>query len=364
VTALTSDYEALMGKRHSALFDVSAISGAAVSPLMGSATRQAYRVLFTFTNIRLGVWLPHPAVVRDARELLSRPATDDRRGPLIRQWRGKDAGSDKDRRWAYRPLLLLLWYLAPHLLWDRDQDTNHRREVRLWAHVLDLRVRNRRAGGLWLRVLQPTLGLLFAEAFGKLSFRSTWMYVTDGGHYDNLGLVEALHRGADRIVVLDASGDQVNTWSTLGSAIALARSDTGVQVTLNPSVMWKPGLAAGQVSHPWAAGTFTRPPHAAGPGGPAEGRSWVCKLGWWDGAPWDVLAYASGHSTFPCDGTLQQLYDVAEFEAYHQLGAASAAGAAQDCDPPLQQVAAAAVAAQLSAPPRQQEEHVTQGAER
>jgi len=73
------------------------------------------------------------------------------------------------------------WYLAPHPLWDRDQDRNHRREVRLWAHVLDLRARDRRAGGLWLRVLQPTLGLLFAEAFGKLSFRSTWMYVTDGG---------------------------------------------------------------------------------------------------------------------------------------------------------------------------------------
>src|SRR5262249_49661451 len=46
VTALTSDYEALMGERHCALFDVSAISGAAVSPLMGSATRQAYRILF------------------------------------------------------------------------------------------------------------------------------------------------------------------------------------------------------------------------------------------------------------------------------------------------------------------------------
>ena len=105
-------------------------------------------------------------------------------------------------------------------------------------------------GAIWLRVLQPTLGLLCAEAFGKLSFRSTWMYVTDGGHYDNLGLVEALRRGANRIVVLDASGDQVNTWSTLGGTIALARSDAGVQVTLNPTTMWTPGLAAGQVSRP------------------------------------------------------------------------------------------------------------------
>ena len=65
--ALTSDYEALVGQRRSTLFDISAISGAAVSPLMGSATRQAYRILLTATNVRLGVWLPHPALVREAR---------------------------------------------------------------------------------------------------------------------------------------------------------------------------------------------------------------------------------------------------------------------------------------------------------
>ena len=318
-TAGTSDYEALMGKRHCGLFDVSAISGAAVSPLMGSATRQAYRILFTFTNIRLGVWMPHPTLVDRARKVLDHPPA---------------AGSD--RRWTNRPLLLLLWYLMPHPLWDRRADRNEEREARIWAHVLGLQIRNRFAGALWLRLLQPTLGLLCAEAFGKLSFRSTWMYVTDGGHYDNLGLVEALHRGANRIVVLDASGDKVDTWSTLGSAIALARSDAGAQITLNPSTMWTTGLEAGQVRHPWVSGTFTRPPYCL----PAEGRIWVCKLGWWDGAPWDVLAYAKGHSTFPCDGTLQQLYDVAEFDAYHQLGAASAAGATEYCDPPLKLEAA------------------------
>src|SRR5258708_28718255 len=47
-----------VGQRRSILFDISAISGAAVSPLMGSATRQAYRILLTATNVRLGVWLP------------------------------------------------------------------------------------------------------------------------------------------------------------------------------------------------------------------------------------------------------------------------------------------------------------------
>ena len=75
---------------------------------MGSATRQAYRILFTFTNIRLGVWLPHPALVHGARQVI-----DDT--PV----------ADKDGRWTNRPLLLLLWYLMPHPLWDRQADRNH-----------------------------------------------------------------------------------------------------------------------------------------------------------------------------------------------------------------------------------------------
>ena len=319
--ALTSDYEALVGQRRSTLFDISAISGAAVSPLMGSATRQAYRILLTATNVRLGVWLPHPALVREARSRLNQQATGIPGRP--------------DRRWARRPLLLLLWYLSPHPLWDRKADLNADREARLWAHVLDLRLRGKLTGELWYRLMQPTAGLLWSEAAGHLSYRDTWMYVTDGGHYDNLGLVEALRRGAQHIVVLDASGDKADTWFTLGGSIALARSDAGVDIVLNPSTMIEGGrgLAPGQVVHPWAFGTFTRP--AGAHGLPEQGDIWVCKLGWWSGAPWDVLAYAKDHSTYPCDSTLEQLYDAAEFEAYHELGGATVLAAAKDCMPPL-----------------------------
>ena len=321
VQALTSDYEALVGQRRSTLFDISAISGAAVSPLMGSATRQAYRILFTATNIRLGVWLPHPALVRAARNQINQRAAGETGRP--------------DRRWTRRPLLLLLWYFSPHPLWDRQADRNADREARLWAHVLDLRLRGKLTGGLWYRLMQPTAGLLWSEAVGHLSYRDTWMYVTDGGHYDNLGLVEALRRGARHIVVLDASGDRTDTWFTLGGAIALARSDAGVNIVLDPTTMVEGGngLKPGQVVRPWAYGTFTR---SAGEHEPPEhGDIWVCKLGWWSGAPWDVLAYAKGHSTYPCDSTLEQLYDAAEFEAYHQLGGATVLAAAKECTPPL-----------------------------
>ena len=384
VEANTADYEYLLGHTRFTLFDVVAISGAAFSPLMGRATRSAYRIVFTLTNLRLGVWMPHPDVVRRAREYLDKSPED----------RARDL--QQDRRWARRTFLLPLWYVSQHQKeWGERQQ---KREDRLWAHVLDLRVNSTKCRGprrtllrlkaavCW-RVMQPTLGMLWAEAGGHTSYRATWINVTDGGHYDNLGLVEALQRGAKNVVVFDASGDHTDTWSTLGGAMALARTDAGVEIDLNPTTMVRsngkaPSLGQGQVLRPWARGTFTRmaaapvqgdgahagsngdgnvTPSADGhaqPDGPApqpvgalsqangqgadreppgDGNIWVCKLGWWDQAPWDVRAYAAGHSTYPCDSTLQQLYDGAEFEAYHELGysAVRAAAAAEGGGLPL-----------------------------
>ena len=58
------------------------ISGAAVSPLMGSATRQAYRIALTAANIRLGVRTPDPEVVRAARQRITEQGAPRWKGSL------------------------------------------------------------------------------------------------------------------------------------------------------------------------------------------------------------------------------------------------------------------------------------------
>ena len=331
VQARTADYEALVGPRRFTLFDVSAISGAAFSPLMGTATQQAYRILFTATNLRLGVWLPHPAVVDAAARELERQ---------------NQPGNRADRWW--HAVGLLLWYIVPHPAWRNRDEKPGGREARLWAYVLRLRRDGTGAeqffGGLLYHLLQPTLGMLYAEAAGHTSYRDTWMCVTDGGHYDNLGLVEALHRapalGITHILVLDASGDKADTWSTLGGSIALARSDAETDIEINPLTMITPAdggdprapkLGSGQVVCPWVSGTFRQAPAGAGP----DRTIVVCKLGWWTGAPWDVRAYAAGHPAYPADSTLEQLYDSAEFDAYRELGASSVTLAMQGLASPV-----------------------------
>jgi hypothetical protein len=311
VKAHTTDYEALIGRRRCTLFDLAAISGLAFPPLTGSLTLRAFRVLFALTGLRLGVWLPHPAVVAAAHQELDRQMRTDARPD---QW--------------WHAVWLLLWYLLPHPPWQQQGEKSGGREARLWAYVLKLRRNNTRfqqfLGGLLYRALQPTLGILCAEAAGRTSYRGTWMCVTDGGHYDNLGLVEALHRapefGITNLLVLDASGDRADTWSTLGRAIALAGADARSPIELDPTAMVRGGrdLAPGQLVRPWAHGRFLRPQASQ------SGDIWVCKLGWWTGAPWDVVAYAKQNPSYPSSNPAEQLlYDVTEFDAYRQLGSAT-----------------------------------------
>jgi hypothetical protein len=329
--ASTHDMELIADPDRMTLFDIVALSGAAVSPLMGRATHAAFRLPLTVANVRLGQWLPSPSIVAKARDYYE--ANKTKRAPLRHRW------------W------LLFWYSMAHPGWamakhehkagaesSAVQDSD--REGFLWASLLHLRSevasleaaiaaadakdpakrrelrRRRLQAHLLYRWLQPTLGLLWAETLGHCSYRQTWMYVTDGGHYDNLGLVAALRNENDhndRILVLDAAGDPTNRWSTIGGAISLARVDAGFTVDLDPSQMRpeEPALATGEVNQPWIRGTFD---------GAREGQMWVCKLGWWHDSSWDVRAYAAAHPSYPCDGTAQQLYDADEFEAYRTLG--------------------------------------------
>ena len=60
------------------------------------------------------------------------------------------------------------------------------------------------------------------------------VYVTDGGHRENLGLVELLRRRCKTIISIDASGDAPGTFTTLRQAIDLARIETCAVIDATP----------------------------------------------------------------------------------------------------------------------------------
>jgi hypothetical protein len=183
------------------------------------------------------------------------------------------------------------------------------------------------ASAIRKRWLQPDLQHLWAEAAGSLHLDGRWIYVTDGGHYENLGMVEALRRMPDHLIVVDASGDVPGGFGTLGQAIALARSELGVQIEIKSVDDLKPN-DKGLCAKPYVIGEFSYPGKEAGDA--SLHYLIYIKLAVPTSAPLDVIAYQQKHSTFPTDSTLQQLYDDQEFEAYRELGYYCAQAAVQN----------------------------------
>ena len=172
-----------------------------------------------------------------------------------------------------------------------------------------------------LRLLRPGPQYFVREMLGRNNLNAPFLYVTDGGHYENLGLVELLRRKCKTIWCLDASGDQIDTFDTLGGALRIADSELGVTVSINPErdMAPPPASPAGgprYVRSPFSRGTITYPDQT-------QGTIVVVKAGVPRNAPWSVRSFLAAHPQFPCDPTLDQLFDAERFDAYRELGAFS-----------------------------------------
>ncbi len=175
---------------------------------------------------------------------------------------------------------------------------------------------------------RPRASYLIRELIGRNRVDGRYLFVTDGGHYENLGLVELLRRGCTEIYCVDASND--NEFGVLGDAVALARSELGVEIDIDldklrpakedsPATATAPARKTGIAEDCVAKGTF----HYRGAGGCGRGREGVliytrCVMT--DKAPPDVKAHHSEDPAFPHNSTADQLYTDQKFESYRALG--------------------------------------------
>ena len=168
---------------------------------------------------------------------------------------------------------------------------------------------------------RPRPHYLLWELLGSNHVNRRFLYVTDGGHYENLGLVELLRRGCTTIYCFDASGDKGTTFATLGQAIEIARTDLNIEISIDPERLKldpTTGLcgtdhAVGHIRYPDASGT--------------TGHLVYAKAAVTREAPWDVRAYAQHDHDFPYTSTLYQRFDEQQFEAYRALGVFTASQA-------------------------------------
>jgi hypothetical protein len=254
-----------------------AVSGAAFASAMGRQDKGIEKLL-AISGARLGTWLPNPNFVRQLRDAES----------------GHSSAAD-------------------------PPDTNHL--ARVWPKSL------------------PTVrgaGYLYREIFGINNKNARLVQVTDGGHYDNSGLVEALRRRCGLIVVIDGGGDPPPLPLGLTDALRLAKYELGVDITLKPTGQYSvasiaPGsgtqfakdnalaslnsritrgaVVRGDITYPAAAGLKEN-----------KGTLIFVKAVVSQACPYWLLAYAASSEIFPHDPTSDQWFNEGQFAAYTELG--------------------------------------------
>lgn len=214
-----------------------AVSGAAVSPNWGYHSSPLTAFVMAMFNMRLGVWLPNPAVVTRPDELaLAKP--------------------------------------------------------------------------------RAALVSLLGDLLGNTRDTGPAIYLSDGGHFENLGLYEALRRRCRFILVVDAGQDDNCQFEDLGNAIRKVFIDMNITVRFSkpPPICGRGDKDMLAKATGWAWGEVTFPE--------SDQKSHIlyvkpCLI---HGTPQDVLAYANGHITFPHETTLDQFFTESQFESYRALG--------------------------------------------
>jgi hypothetical protein len=250
VSVDTASYENFAGPGRVSVMASVAISGAAVSPLMGRYAVQMapYRFLLALFNARVGSWVRNPMHTTNQSQVPPQ---------------------------------------APRFLWMTAKP------------------------GLWQVAL---------EGVGRTSADFRWIYVSDGGHLDNTGLVECVRhcvaRGTGgRILVLDASNDPVDTWAAVGDAISVVRADLNIDLRRVAYADQPPWMRRYE-----GRGLDVVVVKAVRTGPPEEDSE---ETDWWSVLPPNVQSFGLVNADFPRSSTLRQKFGDLEFEAYRGLGYAS-----------------------------------------
>lgn len=211
-----------------------AVSGAAVSPQMGSATKPGLAVLMALLNIRLGQWLPNPA-------------------------------------------------------------------VRLRAGLV-----------FW--------NYFFVKELFSLTDENDWyVFVSDGGHFDNTGLYGLLERRCKTIIAVDCGGDPTRKFQDIANIMRKARIDFGIDIQLDLGKLHGDATSR-RAAAGFQVGKIFYPPNQGDVAG--EGRLVYIKPTMSEDLheSEDLLEYARNHSTFPQETTGDQFFDEGQFESYRELG--------------------------------------------
>lgn len=278
-----------------------AISGAAINSNTGSGgeglTRSAWlSFLMGFFNIRLGYWAPNPTPYSERvarivkgldRTIFAIPQCPAKPGfAYVAEigWCGLKIGI----LWPLRCLRLAIYYAS-----------------RVLRHSP--------------RAIYPGLTEVFLRA--NLDENSRLVQLSDGGHFENLGLYELIRRRLRLIIVCDATADPTFAFDDLANAMEKVRADFGALIDLSAGNLGS--VMPGGVKKGGASADFAKKGYVVARiiyQDRTQGTLLYLNTTLFKGVSADLYAYRRGHPQFPDEPTSEQFFEERQFEAYRELG--------------------------------------------
>ncbi len=162
--------------------------------------------------------------------------------------------------------------------------------------------------------LGPGFEALMGEFFGLHGEDARRVFVTDGGHYDNLGLLTLLRARCRVIWCVDAYHGRKHLGRQLDWVIALARDELSVQITIDTSRFAQVPGSDHLSQHAVAVGTIAYPDTSQ------RGTLVVLKLALTPQSPASLHSFREEDRRFPYQSTGRQWLNEQQFEHYRQLG--------------------------------------------
>ena len=156
-------------------------------------------------------------------------------------------------------------------------------------------------------------GSLAREAMGLTNDRSEYVYLSDGGHFENLALYEMVMRRCHLIVVIDSGCDPDYSYEDLGNALRKIRIDFGIEIAFEDA-------SIRALDKRKSRSAVARIRYSAADGSCEDGHLLYIKPMLLGDEPPDVEAYHRGCPTFPHESTSDQWFNESQTESYRMLG--------------------------------------------
>lgn len=167
--------------------------------------------------------------------------------------------------------------------------------------------------GLWELVLRK-----------RLNENSRFLQLSDGGHFENLGLYELVRRRLKLIILCDGAADADFGFGDLANAIEKVRVDFGAHIHIDSEDLQAliPRYQEDEKDNLYAVsyaerGYLVAPIHYADG---TKGTLLYFKTTFSRDLSADLYGYKQAHPEFPDESTADQFFDEKQFEAYRELG--------------------------------------------